>query len=785
MKQVGIVTMPFSVNYGNVLQNYAVQTLIERCGYRALTLNNQTKRGFPISPAGDVPLSRKLKPDYVLHYRRNQLGRRYGCKNTRDCFGSGLRQAKSESAAYDAACRRRAERFEAFKARMLQSDPVAFDVSRIPRDHLAGFTAFVCGSDQIWNPYFRTNSMIEFLQFAPEHKRIALAPSFGVSSLPERRKRDFAAWIAAIPHLSVREDTGAELIDELTGRQAKVLLDPTFALTAEDWRAFAREPEQKPSGPYVFCYFLGNETNRYVRYIEQYAAANACEIVDIWDIHNLRYFDVDPQEFVWLLDHAKAVFTDSFHGTAFSINLEKPFVAFDRVDGGAMSSRIQSVLNKTGLTERQYPNVPCTEVDTCDFTRASAVVAAERTITEQYLRSALQAAEDGKQEPVLASRAHCTGCGACENACPAGAVRMTPDSEGFRYPKLDPTKCIGCLACERACPANNISLPEQTPEACYAFAKDPQICQSSSSGGVFSLLAQAILRRGGVVFGAGFDEAFRVCHQKIEQPEEIGRLRTSKYVQSDLGDTLRQVRDLLKEGRPVLFTGTPCQIAALRQFLGADDECLYTQDIICHGVPSPEVWNCYLEQLHSGKQIQAINFRDKTAGWNDFSMKVTYADGTSYRELAVKDPYERAFLANLTLRPSCYQCQYKTVSRVSDLTLADYWGVELVHPELKQQQGVSLVLIHTDKGRALLNNIAAGMEIGKTDLEQAAKMNHATTHSVRWPARRDDFFASMYEEPMAQLTERLLRPTAAKRIRRIVRRSGSRVKKLLRRAKGG
>ena len=190
MKQVGIVTMPFSVNYGNVLQNYAVQTLIERCGYRALTLNNQTERGFPASPSKDVPLSRKLKPDYVLHYRRNQLGRRYGCKNTRDCFGSGLRQAKSESAAYEAACRRRAERFDAFKARMLHSDPVAFDVSRIPRDHLAGFTAFVCGSDQIWNPYFRTNSMIEFLQFAPEHKRIALAPSFGVSSLPERRKRE-------------------------------------------------------------------------------------------------------------------------------------------------------------------------------------------------------------------------------------------------------------------------------------------------------------------------------------------------------------------------------------------------------------------------------------------------------------------------------------------------------------------------------------------------------------------------------------------------------------------
>lgn len=785
MKQVGIATMTGGANYGNVLQNYAVQTLIERCGYRALTLNNQTKRGFPDSAAKKPALWRKLMPDYMTAYRRTKLGNRYGCKNTRDCFGAGLRRAKRRKAEYDAAVQRRMERFHACRERVIHTDPVSFDANRLPREHFADFAAFVCGSDQVWNPYFHTNSMVEFLQFAPEHKRIALAPSFGVSELPACRKRDFSEWIASIPQLSVREDAGARLIRELTGREAAVLLDPTFALTAEDWRAFAREPEQKPQGAYVFCYFLGNETNRYVRYVDRYAKQRGCEIVNVCDIRDLRYYDVDPQEFVWLLDHAQAVFTDSFHGTAFSINLEKPFVVFERVEGGSsMSSRITSVLKKTGLEARRFSECAAPDVDVCDFSAAAETVSAEREIIAQYLKTALAAADTDGKEPVLASRAHCTGCGACEAACPTGAIRMEADAEGFRYPRIDNEKCVGCLACERSCPADCVTQADETPEAYYAFTKDAAICRNSSSGGVFTLLAEEILKRGGAVFGAGFDSDYRVCHQRIETPEEIAKLRTSKYVQSDLGDTLRQVRSLLQEKRPVLFSGTPCQIAALRRFLGKDDDNLFTQDIICHGVPSPEVWKDYLEQMHGGKQIKSVNFRDKTLGWYGFSMKVTYADGTSYRELATKDPYERAFLANLTLRPSCYQCQYKTVSRVSDLTLADYWGVELVHPELKQQQGVSLVLAHSEKGRRLLQAVSDRLMIGETDLARATRMNQATTHSVPWHPNRNEFFQKRTEEPLAPLTRRLLRQTAAQRTKRFVKRSGSRVKKLIRKIRG-
>ncbi len=779
MNKVGIATMTGGANYGNVLQNYAVQTLIERCGYEALTLDNRTTNGFPDAARQEASLLQKLTPRHIAAWLRTRLGNRYGCKNTRDCFGPGLLRAKKQEAAFRAALERRFQRFDACRERILKMDGVPFTVQWLPKEHLAEFSAFVCGSDQVWNPYYHTNSMIEFLQFAPAHKRIALAPSFGVSALPESRKRDFAAWIGSIPHLSVREDAGAELIRELTGREAQVLLDPTFALTAEDWLAFAREPERRPAGDYVFCYFLGNETRRYQRFIQAYAKRNGCEIADICDIHDLRYYDTDPQEFVWLLAHARAVFTDSFHGVAFSVNLQKPFVAFERVEGGAsMSSRIATVLKKTGLEERRFP-LSLDAVDQIDFKRSSELVEAERQRTLRYLRGAFESAARDQSEPLLAERRRCTGCGACANACRHGALRMEEDEEGFAYPRIDAAACVNCLACERACPADRVEASETLPAAFYAFAKDVGVCAASSSGGVFTLLAEEILRRGGAVCGVGFDESFRVCHRWIEDAEELSALRTSKYVQSDTGDTYRRAEELLRAGRTVLFSGTPCQVAALRQHLGRDYEKLFTQDIICHGVPSPGVWKRYLEQVHGGKRLTSVSFRDKTAGWNDFSMKISYADGTVYRELATKDPFERAFLANLTLRPSCYQCQYKTMSRVSDLTLADYWGVELVHPELKEQQGVSLVLLHSEKGRELFEAVKPGLVSDRTDAERAIGMNHAATHSVPWHRNRNAFFAAYETEPFAPLVEQCLREPTGRRVYRLVRSCGSKVKHLL------
>lgn len=393
MPKVGIVTMRGGENFGNALQNYAVQTLLEQLDIQAVTMDNRTVSGFEKPPAKDCSTLQKLSPSYIKSYLRVRIGKKYGSKNDRDFTLPALLHSKKTVSQYRAAKKRRKERFDDFRSRMLHDDSLPMDKDNIDTAHIATFDAFVCGSDQIWNPNYPENSMIDFLQFAPEHQRIAIAPSFGTSTIPEARREIFAEWISSIPHLSVREDAGAKIIKDLTGREAQVLLDPTFALTAEEWLTFAKKPETCPERKFVFCYFLGNRTKKYSRFIQNYAKKNDCDIVDAYDIHDLTYYDIDPQEFVWLLANAEAVFTDSFHGTAFSLNLQKPFVVFDRVEGGAsMSSRITTVLKKTGMEDRTFAKVCTDEILNADFSKASAVISAERETIKAYLRHALEAA---------------------------------------------------------------------------------------------------------------------------------------------------------------------------------------------------------------------------------------------------------------------------------------------------------------------------------------------------------------------------------------------------------
>ncbi len=770
-------------NYGNALQNYAVEQLILRCGYEPITLQNLTKSGGIDYSWRNNSLIKKLRPSYIKAYKRNKLNGKFGCKNDRDFIKKNLSKHKKNQALYLEALQKRFENFAKFRNEYLHVDSQPITAQWYNKANIDTYTAFVCGSDQVWNPYYSTTSSVDFLQFSPQHKRIAIAPSFGVSKIPQARQKDYTEWLSQIPYLSVREDAGAKIIKELTGREASVVLDPTLCITAEQWAKISREPLHKPEKDFVFCYFLGNKNKKYCKFIENYARQKSYEIVDVCDVNDLRYYACDPTEFLWLLLHAKAVFTDSFHGTAFSINLQVPFVVFDRDEGGAsMSSRIATLLQKTNLTNRHKDQVSYNDIDKVDFLYAQSVLRAESDKELAFLQNALDQAEKGSSV-YLTNKYHCTGCGACYNACPTGAISMHTDEEGFAYPKIDEQKCINCHACEKACPADKMDTPNGQPAAYAAYSKDAVIQKHSSSGGVFTHIARDILSRGGVVFGAAYDETFKVGHIAVENEAELYKLRTSKYVQSDTGLIYKQTKNYLVNGRTVLFTGTPCQIVALKQYLGRDYENLYTQDIICHGVPSSDAFKAYLDTYHRNKGIKSISFRDKTKGWNDFSMKVEYVDGTSYRRLATKDPFERAFLANLTLRPSCYQCQYKTVSRVSDITLADYWGVELVHPELKNEQGVSLVLVHSEKGQRLLANIQQAVTVVETSLEKAVSMNSATERSVACPRGRSAFFAEYQQIPMKQLTNRLLKQSFAQKVKRFIRINGSRVKQLIRKLK--
>ncbi len=308
---------------------------------------------------------------------------------------------------------------------------------------------------------------------------------------------------------------------------------------------------------------------------------------------------------------------------------------------------------------------------------------------------------------IICDRTKCCGCHACYNICPKNAVEMITDEKGFKYPVINQKKCINCGLCVKVCPIlkNNVNKYQKKVYAIYNKNEEERL--NSSSGGLFILLAKAILNMNGVVFGASFDKDFCVFHSYVEDENEIIRLQGSKYVQSTIGDTYKKVKEFLEKDIYVLFTGTSCQIEGLKSFLIKDYDKLYTQDLICHGVPSPKVWQKYLDyqkKIYKNNDIKNISFRNKAHSWSLFSTRIDF-NGKVYSKTHDKDLFMQAFLSNTCLRESCYNCHFKNDYRNSDITLADFWGVSKVHPNMNDEKGTSLVIINSRKGQELFDLI--------------------------------------------------------------------------------
>ena len=348
------------------------------------------------------------------------------------------------------------------------------------------------------------------------------------------------------------------------------------------------------------------------------------------------------------------------------------------------------------------------------------------------------------------SSERCTGCEACANVCPQKCISFQTDSEGFFYPEINVAKCRNCHLCEKICP---VLRPPSTfrRQGVYA-AKNPdeKIRMESSSGGVFSMLCEAVLAENGIVFGAAWTQDWNLSHVAVESLEQLKRFRGSKYVQSRIGNSYRQVKSYLEDGRKVLFSGTACQIAGLRNFLQRDYVNLLTVDVVCHGVPSPGVWKRYLNALTGNRTVTGIEFRNKKYGWSKFSLKIECV-GWTYQQTLCDDLFMKGFLRNLYLRPSCGTCPFKGPFGISDLSLADYWGIGRFHPDFNDNRGVSLVLTNTEKGADLLNRL--NLTMITTPYSEALAGNSALERSHRFSSNRSAFFKSFEKDPVDLLAQ--------------------------------
>lgn len=359
----------------------------------------------------------------------------------------------------------------------------------------------------------------------------------------------------------------------------------------------------------------------------------------------------------------------------------------------------------------------------------------------------------------LISKHDCCGCTACASICPKGCIAMTADSEGFYYPEINENLCINCGLCEKVCPL--LHKPDKHSILNVYGAKniDDSVRFTSSSGGMFTLFANAVLQSGGTVFGAELDDAFQVCHTSITNTGELFKLRGSKYVQSNMNGIFKQVRTLLAGGKKVLFSGTPCQIAGLKGFLMKDYANLLTVDVVCHGVPSAKVYNKHLTEIaeDTGEAVTQVKFRDKADGWKrgkTLFLTENHCMGSSKR----RETYMRLFLNNVSIRPSCADCAFNNKRSLADITIADYWGVDKQFPEFDDDKGITLVLINTTQGQQLFDSIKDKTTYISTDFEKGAQYNFAVSKSLGLHPKRQYFFDNLEKKTLKELEAEILPP---------------------------
>lgn len=349
----------------------------------------------------------------------------------------------------------------------------------------------------------------------------------------------------------------------------------------------------------------------------------------------------------------------------------------------------------------------------------------------------------------IVDKSKCCGCTACYNICPKSCIKMEADFEGFKYPVINKDICIDCGLCEKVCPCLKEQKDEGEPIAYAVQNKNDSVLKSSTSGGFFTPLAEYVIANNGIVYGAAFDQEFNVVHKKCDKSNqyELSAFRGSKYVQSELGNTFFEIKSYLKQDKLVCFSGTPCQVEGLKAYLGKEYENLITVDFVCHGTPSPKLWNKYLDYQKNkyNSKIDSISFRNKTYGYHSGTMGISFKSGKTYFGSARVDYMLKSFFKEISSRPSCYKCHFKQLNHVCDMTIFDCWNVSKLVEGLKDEdKGYTNLFIHSLKGQEIFDEIKDCYANYRANCQSAVLLdgsmvlNSATPH-----AERNDYYKNI------------------------------------------
>ena len=747
MKKVGIVSCYFKNNYGSMLQAYATKKILDNNNIPNETINIDNNIDF-----------KKGKRKYYA----SQL---FNFKFIKSKFGMiKLKLDKKIVKNLGKNISIRDSKYKEFRKEfnLSISCPDYKSLSEIVE---VKYSDIIVGSDQLWLPVNVVSDYYTLNWVSDNINKISYATSFGISKIPDKYTDEYKKFLSRINHLSVREESGKKICDEY-GITSKVVCDPTILLTKDEWEQEAVQERIIPD-KYILCYFLGSniEHRKFAEKLKKktgykiVSLNHADEYVKYSDTFaDITPYDIGPREWINLIKNAEYVCTDSFHGTVFSLLFNKTFFDFRRYsESNKMStnSRIDSLLDLAGVDKNRILTGN-EDVDTVikykiNYSKVNKNIDKIRQESKKWLLSSITyKAEETKDKFVkIEENDLCCGCTACYSVCPKNAIKMVRDNEGFLYPEVDREKCVNCGMCKKVCPIlNKAKLNEFKPKAYLFQNSNEEIRKDSTSGGIFTAIGEFVIKNNGIVYGATFDDNFVVNHIGVESTYELCKFRKSKYVQSNQNNCFKEIKQYLDNGKLVCYSGTPCQVGGLRTYLRKDYENLILVDIMCHSVPSPLVFEKYkgyiLKKMNANK-ILNINFRDKNKYGYKYSMMTVETDNGIYSQGIDTDPYLRAFFSDVSVRPSCYNCHFKTMKRVSDLTIWDCFNINEIDKSFDDDKGTTRVLVQSEKGEKLLENLD-DVRLKELDINIATKKVKEMTNSVNYNDKRKKFFENINDD---------------------------------------
>lgn len=696
-QKIGMITFHRANNLGAALQTFALYTYLNN--------NLCTTEIIDFYPNNAIP-------------SRNGLIRK-SCATVKKILGGKKQQDRYK----------RYKKFSDFMGRCDLSEKTYFGDKEIEANS-PHYDLLISGSDQILNTTLTGDSKAYYLSFAQNIPKISYASSFGRENISDVEKKFINQYLKSFDYVSAREETGKQIIQKFSNLDVELVVDPVFLLPKKEW---VKVDKKKEGENYIFVYAMENspwlintieKAKEYFKLPIKIVLGGEFQLPVEGEIDRC----CGPLDFLTYIQNADCVITNSFHGMAFSIIFEKRFLC---VSHSAKNTRLLNLGKKAKIENQMIHNKSVIE-DTEDIEKyiIDGEEAYQRVLnwicaSKEYLKKSIQHFLINKDIISVLPKSKCCGCEACFQICPKKAISFDENERGFVFPTIDFSKCIQCGACRDVCP-QLVPVKKNMPKKVLAVRnQDKDVLFRSTSGGAFTAISDYIINENGIVFGSILDDNFNCKHIASDNKKLRNKMRGAKYIQSRINNCYFEAKKALLEGRKVLFSGTPCQIAGLKNYLrNIDQTNLFTLDIVCHGVPSRRLFRDHIKWLEKNKEsIKKYTFRSKLIGWHGLNVSVTYTDDSIETNTKDVNAFSRFYFNSLITRDSCSTCKYTSIDRVGDITLSDFWTIDTCETRLNDEKGTSCVFVNTNKGEFLLDRAKEKIYIERHTIEEALQPN--------------------------------------------------------------